>query len=112
VSARTPSLPCPPWCEGGHEGEFASTSHQAHRDIGDGEDCYVTLFMHDYGVGNDVLACYNGQVSVHVTWRKPDRAVIRDLGQAGELADLAEAFGRDDIAALIRELAELADGAR
>ena len=24
-----PALPCPPWCQGRHEGEFGGTSHQA-----------------------------------------------------------------------------------
>ena len=96
-----PALPCPPWCEGRHEGEFGGTSHQAHRDFSDGAG-YVTLYMEDYGTARPALADVNGEVSISVTWRHPDRSVMRPLAEAEQLAETAETFGRPDVAALIR----------
>ena len=100
-------LPCPPWCEGRHEGEFGGTSHQLNRDFSDGAG-YVTLYMQDWGTARQALADFNGQVDIHVTWRDPDSSVIRPLAEAEQLAEMAEAFGRPDLAAIIRELAEMA----
>ena len=104
--ADQPALPCPPWCKSPHGGDLDGTSHQAHRDFSDGAG-YVTLYMEDNG-GNEVLAYTNGKITIHVTSRDPDRFVIRPLAEAEQFAGMAEAFGRSDIAALIRELAALA----
>ena len=105
--ADRPALPCPPWCDSSHTGEFAGTSHQLlHRHFSDGAG-FVTLYQADYG-GNKVLAYLNGEISIHVIWRDPERSVIRPIAEAGQFAEMAEAFGRPDIAALIRELAALA----
>lgn len=107
TKTTAPALPCPAWCESSHAGEFAGTSHQLHRDFSDGAG-FVTLYMGDNGVsGPEVLAYLNGRVSLHVTWRDPDSSVIRPLAEAEQLAQLAEAFGRPVIAAIIRELAAL-----
>jgi hypothetical protein len=108
-TTKTPALPCPPWCDSSHGGDLDGTSHQAHRDFSDGAG-YVTLYMQDNGVsGPEVLAHYNGRINLHVTWRgDPERSVMRPLAEAEKFAETAEAFGRGDIAALIRELAALA----
>jgi hypothetical protein len=107
MADNRPVLPCPPWCQGRHDGEFAGTSHQLHRDFSDG-DGYVTLYMEDYGTGRPALAYVNGEVSISVTWREPDRSVMRPLAEAEKFAEMAEAFGRPDVAAIIRDLAALA----
>ena len=104
--ADQPALPCPPWCKSPHGGDLDGTSHQAHRYFSDGAE-YVTLYMEDNG-GNEVLAYTNGKITIHVTSRDPDRFMIRPLAEAEQFAEMAEAFGRPDIAALIRELAALA----
>lgn len=104
-----PVLPCPPWCEVSHGGEFMFTSHQLHRDFSDGAG-YVTLYMEDYGTGRPALAGFSGETDIHVVWRDPDRSVIRPLAEAEQFAQMAEAFGRADVAAIIRELAALAKG--
>jgi hypothetical protein len=106
---NAPVLPCPPWCQRRHGGELAFTSHQLHRDFSDGGG-YVTLYMEDYGTARPALADVNGQVSISVTWRDPDRSVMRPLAEAEQFAETAEAFGRADVAAIIRELAALAKG--
>jgi hypothetical protein len=105
---NNPVLPCPPWCQRHHGGEFMFTSHQLHRDFSDGAG-YVTLYMEDYGTARPALADANGRVSISVTWRDPDRSVMRPLAEAEQLAETAEAFGRADVAAIIRELAALAE---
>jgi hypothetical protein len=103
-----PALPCPPWCDSNHGGEFGGTSHQLHREFDEGAG-YVTLYMDDNGVsGPETLAHFNGSVSLHVTWRDPERSIIRPPAEAEKLAEMAETFGRPDAAALIRELAALA----
>ena len=107
--AGQPALPCPPWCKSSHGGDLDGTSHQAHRYFSDGAG-YVTLYMEDNGVGGpEVLAYLNGEITIHVTWRG-GRSVIRPLAEAERFAKVAEAFGRPEVAALIRELAELAKG--
>jgi hypothetical protein len=74
VSARKPALPCPPWCRVDH-GKGETVSHQARRDFGrtglerQGD---VTLYLSYYGTEKPDLACYNGQVSVHLSWEEPD----------------------------------------
>jgi hypothetical protein len=104
--ADRPALPCPRWCKSSHGGDLDGTSHQAHRDFSDGAG-YVTLYMEDNG-GNEVLAYLNGKITIHVTSRGPERFVIRPLAESEQLARMAEAFGRPEVAALIRELAALA----
>lgn len=105
----TPVLECPAWCQVSHGGELDGTSHQLLRDI-DGEDKdsgrYVTLYMTDYGKSKPVLNCYNGEICIHLTWRE-GQTVIRELDQAEDFAEMAEVFGRPDIAAIIREFAKL-----
>jgi hypothetical protein len=101
------ALPCPPWCKSSHNPETGGASHQTHRDFSDGAG-YVTLYMEDNGVGGpEVLAYLNGEITIHVTWRG-GRSVIRLLAEAEQFARMAEAFGRPEVAVLIRELAALA----
>jgi hypothetical protein len=110
TDVRYPALPCPPWCIVRHEGQF--TSHQARRDFGvKALEGYVTLYLSDYGAGNEVLAPCNGQIAIHVTWHATGKTVVWELGHAEEFAETAEAFGRKDVAALIRELAAIGQGA-
>ena len=105
--ADQPALPCPPWCKSSHGGDLDGTSHQAHRNFSDGAG-YVTLYMEDNG-DDEVLAYLNGKITIHVTSRgTPDRFIIRPLAEAQQFARMAEAFGRPEVAVLIRELAALA----
>jgi len=107
-----PALPCPPWCTSGHgEDRGISQHHATERPVGDFETGWVALLMIDYS--DSSLAGSNGEMHIHVNWRRGEhgtdvKTVTRPLGQAGALAEAAEALGRDDVAALIRELAELA----
>jgi hypothetical protein len=106
-----PMLPCPPWCNVKHEG--VSTSHQLHRYTGDGDDgsVMVTLFMKDCGTKYAAIADRNGEVDLHVSIRRAPMdfpCVIRPVAEASELVAMAFVFGRDDVAARIAELAELA----
>ena len=105
-----PALPCPRWCSDSHEGEFAGSTHSAIRDFGN-QAGWVQLIMTDYGDAAPVLSGYNGQVHVQVHWYLDGddvRSVERPLGDAAGFAEMAEAFGRADVAELIRELASLA----
>lgn len=105
--ADQPALPCPPWCATGHE-HTETTSHQARRHIGDDPDIgFVALYQTDYGASN-VLAHLNGSMFIQVYWRATDKIVTHELDKAGALAETADALGRPDVAALIRELAALA----
>jgi len=109
----TPTLECPSWCHVRHErhdGLDGFTSHQLHRDIDPAapDTGYVTLFMSDYGTALPELECHNGGIDIHLSWPGSDRkSVIRPLEEAEDFAGLAEAFGREDIAAIIREVAEM-----
>lgn len=103
-----PALPCPPWCESRHGGPADGTSHQAHRYFSDHAG-RVSLYQADAG-SDAVFAYRNGEINIHVAWHDPQRAVIRPLAEAQQLAELAEAFGRSDVAAIIRELAAQASG--
>jgi hypothetical protein len=108
-----PMLPCPPWCEVTHKA--AMTSHQLHRYTGDEADgtIMITLFMHDCGTKYaDVLAQRNGDVDLHISTRGMQidwPAIVRPASEARGLADMAIAFGREDVAAAIVELAALID---
>jgi hypothetical protein len=107
-----PALPCPPWCAVDHE-HTVTISHQARRHIGDDPDIgFVALYQTDYGA-NKVLADLNGSLFIQVYWRATDKIVSHEMDKAEQLAETAEALGRPDVAALIRELAALAaeDGA-
>ena len=108
------ALPCPPWCVTSHERDTDNNHHHhADRPIGDYGTGWVALLMVDYG--DSVLASANGGLNIHVSWRYASgevKTVVRPLGEAEQFAELARAFGRDDVAALICELATLAqDGA-
>jgi hypothetical protein len=103
------SLPCPSWCESSHDrSKFGGSSHQVHHEFSGGEG-QVTLYMQDWGPDNSALADFNGQLYIHVIWKDSDAGVIRPLEWAGPFAEMAEAFGRPDAAALIRELAAIAE---
>jgi hypothetical protein len=111
-SSEQPALPCPPWCTRNHNDGLGATSHSTNRYI-DETACApdrsrVVLFQTDYT--DPILRHLSGQIRLHLSWgvdqnRNP---VIRDLQDAEQFAEQAESFGRDDIAALIRELAALA----
>jgi hypothetical protein len=80
-----------------------------HRDFSGGEG-YVTLYINDWDEDRPVLAHDNGRIDIHITWRKADTSVVRPLAEAEQFAEMATAFGREDVAALITELAALASG--
>ena len=103
---------CPSWCTRNHEtGDVHLTVRHA-----PGAETWVSLTRTVIG---DLLRIHNEFAGtshqlhrhfIHVTWRDPERSVIRPIAEAGQFAEMAEAFGRPDIAALIRELAALAKG--
>jgi hypothetical protein len=105
-----PALPCPSWCTTDHTGSRSGISHQAVRRAG--SDIEVALFMTDYGTDAPSLASLDGAVDIFVTWMADDPRSIRNasrpLAESEQFAGIAEAFGRPDVAALIRELAALA----
>lgn len=120
-----PALPCPPWCQGHHDGPNAVTSHQLHRYEGGqiAQVPYATLYLSDQGAdGAPVLAYTNGQLSLHVAARDGDgdQAVVIDLDQehrrgyrqAEDLARFLGALGHPGLAAAIGELLELAELAK
>jgi hypothetical protein len=101
-----PALPCPSWCAIDH-GE--DSHHQMSRPIGGSyANGAVALFQSDYGAG--LLAHFNGEVTIHVSGGRDRESALFPVGQAEQLAKVAEALGRSDVAALIRELAALASG--
>lgn len=105
----TPALECPEWCTVAHQCEHAGPAHQLLRRVGPEDDSgqsWVSLFMTDWGKSEPVLADLNGQIHIHLT--APDGAsVIKKLGESEDCARMAEVLGRADIAATIREVAEL-----
>lgn len=115
AAAAAPALACPPWCGIDHERDARlSHHHQVHRNIGEHAG-WVTLLLVDYG--DSVLKDSNGELNIHLNWGHVSgdvKTVVRPLAEADQFAELAEAFGRPDVAALIRELAALAaeDGAK
>lgn len=106
------AVPCPSWCGVDHSREASGTSHQLRRGFGkDGsEGCWVTLYMIDYGTASPALANLNGQIDIHVHHCATGQSVIRPLAEAEDFAQQAAAFGRADIASLIREFAAVAAG--
>jgi hypothetical protein len=108
-----PALPCPPWCVERHAPHpDSSQHHRAERPIGDFDTGWVALVMTDYG--DSALSYANGEVHIHLSWylagsSRHAQTVIRPLEEAEEFAKTAEAFARSDVAALIRELAALAE---
>jgi hypothetical protein len=113
-----PALPCPPWCIERHierPGTDTGNSHhhRAERPIGDFDTGWVSLVMTDHG--DSALSYANGEMSIHVSWYLGEsfrdvKTAIRPLAEAEQFAEVAEALGRSDVAALIRELAALASG--
>ena len=105
-----PALPCPPWCERDHSRDHGIAFHHTSvRQFGDWDTGgFVILVMTDWA--GSVLKDSNGRLDVQLHWRVTDKTVSRPLDQAGAFSDDLEALGRDDIAALIREVAALAAG--
>jgi len=111
----TPALPCPSWCAQTHGHGDPVWGHQVLRYFGGTtQEGWVALHMADYGtdpVGSDpALATRTGRVSVRIYWAATCRTASRELDRAGELADMATALGRPDVAGLVRELIRLGEG--
>jgi hypothetical protein len=106
-----PALPCPPWCTSSHDNaeDDISCHHHTSRNIGgDFETGWVSLVMNDWS--GSILSGSNGEINILVHWQATGTTARRPLDQADKFAELAEALGRADVAALIRELAAFAAG--
>lgn len=107
AAENRPALPCPPWCESHHL--LGVISHQLHRDFDDG-NVWITLYQQDVGTeGTSAFAHYHGQIDIHISRRdRNEWAIVKPVAEVEDLAAMAVVFGRDDIAAAIREFAALA----